>query len=379
MTKLLVIDDEAHLRDAIAAGLRAEGYDVLLADNGALGAELARREMPDLIVSDINMDGMDGFDTLAALRSDRATSNIPFVLMTGRADLKSMRHGMSLGADDYLPKPFRMSELLGVVRTRLEKQRALREQADRKLSELRANISMMLPHELLTPLTGVIGMAEMIVNEAGSLTPAELREFGEDIKNSGQRLHRLIINFLVYAQLEMMAAQPERVEALRATAPIEAGGTIEKVVRRKAREAHRADDLQLAIAPGAAAISEQNLSKVCEELVDNALKFSAPGSRVRVTCGVGTKGFELVVADHGRGMKRENLENIGAYVQFERRIHEQQGSGLGLAIARRLVELHGGQIDIRSEPDFGTTVRVTLPSEPATRVPEAAAGSWAAN
>jgi two-component system sensor histidine kinase/response regulator len=377
MTKLLVIDDEAHLREAIAAGLRAEGYEVLLADSGAAGTELARREKPDLIVSDINMDGMDGFDTLAALRGDRTTSSIPFVLMTGRADLKSMRHGMSLGADDYLPKPFRMSELLGVVRTRLEKQRALREEADRKLSELRANISMMLPHELLTPLTGVIGMAEMIVNEAGALTPAELREFGEDIKLSGQRLHRLIINFLVYAQLEMMAAQPERVEALRSTAPFEAGATVEKVVRRKAREAGREAELQLSVAAGAATISEQNLAKVCEELVDNALKFSAPGSGVRVSCGAGPKGFELVVADHGRGMKREYLENIGAYVQFDRRIHEQQGSGLGLAIARRLVELHGGRIEIHSEPDFGTTVRVTLPAESPAAAPEPVASSWA--
>ncbi|HQF37636.1 MAG TPA: response regulator [Opitutaceae bacterium] len=364
MTKILVIDDEVMLREAIVLGLRAENFEVFEAEDGISGMQLARSVRPDLIVSDINMKGMDGYDTLSALRTDKATANIPFILMTGRADLKGMRHGMSLGADDYLPKPFRLHELVDVVRTRLNKQQAIREEAEHRLSELRSNISMMLPHELLTPLTGIIGMAEMIANEAESLAPAELREFGNDIKLSGVRLHRLIMNFLVYAQIEMMSVQPERVRALRAVAPLPAAGPVGTAARRKVQDAGRASDLQLDLLDGLVAMSESNLTKIVEELVDNACKFSASGKPVVVRTLTDGSWTEISVSDQGRGMKPEHVDNIGAYVQFERRIHEQQGSGLGLAIVSRLAELHGGQLTITSQPDMGTTVTVHLPAQP---------------
>jgi len=364
MTKILVIDDEIMLREAIVLGLRAENFEVFEAEDGITGMQLARSVHPDLIVSDINMKGMDGYDTLAALRTDKATANIPFVLMTGRADLKGMRLGMSLGADDYLPKPFRLHELVDVVRTRIGKQQAIRQEAENRLSELRNNISMMLPHELLTPLTGIIGMAEMIVNEAETLTPAELREFGNDIKLSGVRLHRLIMNFLVYAQIEMMTIQPERVRLLRQVKPIPVGGTVENTARRKTQDVGRAADLQLDLQGGEIAMSESNLTKIVEELVDNACKFSSVGKPISVRTLTDGDWTEINVTDQGRGMKPEHVANIGAYVQFERRIHEQQGSGLGLAIVSRLAELHGGQITITSQPDLGTTVTVHLPARP---------------
>lgn len=364
MTKILVIDDETMLREAIVLGLRAENFEVFEAEDGISGMQLARSIHPDLIVSDINMRGMDGYDTLSALRTDKTTANIPFVLMTGRADLKGMRLGMSLGADDYLPKPFRLNELVDVVRTRIGKQQAIRQEAETRLSELRSNISMMLPHELLTPLTGIIGMAEMIVNEADTLTPNELREFGNDIKLSGVRLHRLIMNFLVYAQIEMMTIQPERVRLLREVNPIPVGGTVENTARRKTQDVGRAADLQLDLQAGEVAMSESNLTKIVEELVDNACKFSSVGKPVVVRTLTDGSWTEINVTDQGRGMKSEHVANIGAYVQFERRIHEQQGSGLGLAIVSRLAELHGGQLTITSQPDMGTTVTVHLPAKP---------------
>ncbi len=363
MTKILVIDDETMLREAIVLGLRAENFEVFEAEDGISGMQLARSIHPDLIVSDINMRGMDGYDTLAALRTDKTTANIPFVLMTGRADLKGMRLGMSLGADDYLPKPFRLNELVDVVRTRIGKQQAIRQEAENRLSELRSNISMMLPHELLTPLTGIIGMAEMIVNEAETLSPTELREFGNDIKLSGMRLHRLIMNFLVYAQIEMMTLQPERVRLLREVKSIPVGGTVENAARRKTQDIGRAADLQLDLQGGDVAMSESNLAKIVEELVDNACKFSSVGKPVVVRTLTDGSWTEINVTDQGRGMKPEHVANIGAYVQFERRIHEQQGSGLGLAIVSRLAELHGGQLTITSQPDMGTTVTVHLPAK----------------
>src|SRR5512139_1901523 len=103
MKKILVIDDEEWLRDMVKIALMDRGYAVIEADNGALGIEVARRELPDLILCDVRMERVDGYLTLATLREEPATASIPFILITGMADTAGMRHGMELGADDYLP------------------------------------------------------------------------------------------------------------------------------------------------------------------------------------------------------------------------------------------------------------------------------------
>src|SRR6478736_10040097 len=155
MKRILVIDDETWLREMVHMALEQKGFEVLEAENGAKGIEIARKELPDLILCDVNMEKVDGYHTLSSLRSEPATASIPFILMTGLADHAGMRHGMELGADDYLPKPFTIDALYGAVEARLKKAQAVKEQAEGALEDLRANISMMLPHELRTPLNGI--------------------------------------------------------------------------------------------------------------------------------------------------------------------------------------------------------------------------------
>src|SRR5215471_16015370 len=106
MKKILVIDDEEWLREMVQMALRQRGFDVVEAGDGASGIEVAKRELPDLVLCDVNMQKVDGYLTLSSLRSDATTASIPFILMTGLAYTAGMRHGMELGADDYLPKPF---------------------------------------------------------------------------------------------------------------------------------------------------------------------------------------------------------------------------------------------------------------------------------
>jgi two-component system, sensor histidine kinase and response regulator len=112
MKNILVIDDDNSLRVTIKAFLRKHGYEVLEAENGEKGLELARAQLPDLVLSDVNMAGLDGFGVLKGLRSHLATSAIPFILMTGVPESPSARLGMEWGADDYLAKPFEMQTLL---------------------------------------------------------------------------------------------------------------------------------------------------------------------------------------------------------------------------------------------------------------------------
>jgi len=361
MKRILVIDDEPLLRETVRLALVGKGFDVIEAENGTQGIEKARQQLPDLILCDVNMEKVDGYLTLSALRNEPTTSAIPFILMTGMADNAGMRHGMELGADDYLPKPFKIEELYAAVEARLKKAEALRREAEKKLSDLRANISMMLPHELRTPLNGILAFGEMLAADASSLPAKEVAEMGQVIHDSGKRLERLIENFLIYAQIELLGADAQKVNALRQKQTQSPAKLIEAHAVGQARAADRVSDLMLDLADHPVRISEDYLARIVDELVQNAFRFSDPGKRVSVTLSGLPNGVVLSVTDQGRGFSTEHITKVGAYMQFERQIQEQQGLGLGLVIARRLAELHGGTLSIQSERGTRTTVAVELP------------------
>jgi DNA-binding response OmpR family regulator len=126
MTKILVIEDEAPIRDKIVTVLKYENYDVIDAPNGREGVASAQQNRPDLIICDVLMPDMNGYSALAALRDDPITSDIPVIFLTVAASRADMRKGMELGADDYITKPYTVEELLAAVRTRLERQETIK-------------------------------------------------------------------------------------------------------------------------------------------------------------------------------------------------------------------------------------------------------------
>jgi two-component system sensor histidine kinase/response regulator len=359
--KILIIDDEEWLREMIQLALRQRGYDVIEAQNGHDGIEKARAELPDLILCDVNMGKVDGYLTLAALRTEAPTAAIPFILMTGLADNAGMRHGMELGADDYLPKPFTTDVLYAAVEARLKKSQTVRDEAESKLRHLRDNISLMMPHEMRTPLNGIISNAELLVASAATLSAGDVAEMGQDILKSSQRLERLIENFLIYAQLELIAADPKNVNALRIGKLEQPVALINTAAGSQAAQAGRPKDLTIEAAEVPVAMSGEYFSKVVSELVQNAFKFSGPETPVRVRLAETFNGVEFSVTDQGCGFSTEQIRRIGAYVQFDRKMQEQQGMGLGLIIAKRLADLHGGSLVIEGAKGSGTTVTVKLP------------------
>lgn len=361
MKKILVIDDEIWLREMILLALSQKGYEVVEAVNGEEGILMARQELPDLILCDVNMQKMDGYLTLSSLRSEPATAAIPFILMTGLADQAGMRHGMELGADDYLPKPFTIEGLYASVEARLKKAQAVTERAESKLEELRENISMMLPHELRTPLNGILAFGEILASDAESLSPAEISSMGRDIFESGRRLEHLVESALNFAQLQLIGFDSKKVEVMRGTQTPDAARVIRDAALGQAEAVNRSADLTFELADQAIPISAEHLGKITGELVLNAFKFSKPGATVSVQLADADDGVALTVLDHGRGLSGEDIANIGPYMQFGRKLHEQQGLGLGLTICRRLTELYGGKLTVQSQLDAGTTVLVKLP------------------
>lgn len=361
MTKVLVIEDEASIRETIILVLKRNGFDVFGAINGAEGLELARKKLPDLIICDVRMELVDGYQMLTAIRNDPTTAWIPFILITAEQSRMGMRQGMELGADDYLLKPFTSSELIAAVNARLQKHTILIQQAETKLEQLRYQLSTSLPHELRTPLNGVLGYADILRKQFAELEPIEVSQMAERIYKNGRRLHRLIENFLIYAQIEILKMDYQKIETLRKSKTSDIGKLIDTLARQKAYESDRSTDLNLELHTADVAISSDYFSKIFEELFDNALRYSKKGTLLQVHTVTNEAAFTMQIADQGRGMTPEQLHGIGAYMQFERKIYEQQGSGLGLTVAKRLVEIHGGSLAVQSEYGTGTTTIVTLP------------------
>ncbi|MBN1680673.1 MAG: response regulator [Anaerolineae bacterium] len=365
MVTILVVEDEPAILENIREILEFEGYQTLCAEDGREAVDIARRQCPDLIVCDIMMPLMNGYGVLLALRSEPSTAKIPFIFLTAKADRTAMRYGMELGADDYISKPFNPTELINAITIRLKKQEALTGEYEKQIDELRNSVFTMLPHELRTPLLGIIGYSELLIMDAPVLDREQIIEMAQNIQRASQRLYRLIENFLMHAQLEIISSDPERQQSLRQFSIEYPDRVVERVVKEKANEHGREANLLLTLDSNVtyAQILEDDLNKIVSELVDNAFKFSEPDSVVQVL----TEGYDgwyvISFSDYGRGMTPEQIDRVGAYMQFERKLYEQQGSGLGLIISRRLVELYGGQLQIESIPHQQTTVRVAVPQD----------------
>lgn len=343
--------------------LAREGYEVLSASGGHEALDILRDQAVDLVISDINMPEQDGYELLESIRRDPAIGLIPVILMTARPAFTGLRKGMVMGADDYLPKPFTIPELASAVSQQLAKRDSLRSESERELQSLRDCIALGLPHELLTPLNGILGVAELLT--AGPAGPAELAEYASMLRVSGERLQRLVQNILLNTQLSLLSREPETAARFRGSASCRLGSWLAEQLNRVAAAHERNADLRLAGELSqelhGASMSAEHLGKVLAELLDNACKFSPRGQPIEA--GVAGEDGSLVfeIRDHGRGMTWEEISQLGAFRQFGRREHAQEGAGLGATIARGLVELHGGSITWESAPGRGCNVRVRLP------------------
>jgi len=330
MTKVLVIDDEPVVRHVVSRILRTDGFDTVEAEDGVAGVELALKELPDLILCDVLMPRRNGYDTLLELQKHSATEATPFIFMTGKKAKEDLRRGMEFGADDYLTKPFTRDQLLGAVHTRLGKRKRLTEASQKQMDELRGRIMYVLPHELRTPLTAILGLGELLVSEGKEMERERVATVASGIMSAAERLSRIVENYLVYSQVELIDSDPARRDELRQIVLADPAATVAAAATRVSAERDRDSDLRLVTQVTAPArVSEENLSKVAEELVDNACKFSPPGSAIEVSTGLADGRFSVHVSDRGRGMSPDEIARIGALQPVPSRGLRATGNGIG--------------------------------------------------
>ncbi len=189
--------------------LELNGYDVLTATNGSVGLEVleSQAQPPDLIVSDIMMPRMDGYAFFNAVRAQESWIAIPFIFLTAKGERDDIFRGKSMGAEDYVVKPFDADELLVAVDSRLKRQRQLNQQRDHEVSSIKRNILNILNHEFRTPLTYVVAYADMLHRDADDLGVSDMRAFLRGINAGANRIRRLVENFILLVELETGEAQ----------------------------------------------------------------------------------------------------------------------------------------------------------------------------
>ena len=353
--EILVVDDDEDNREGSVALLRDAGYRVREAQDGASCLQAVELRPPSLILLDVSMPGLDGFETLRRLRAG-GHRDVPVILVTGhRIDAESIGSGLELGAEEYLQKPVRPAELRARIRALLKLSSARRE-----LEALKRDQTAMLVHDLKQPLAIIALRAEFIEDEGND---PEMTQSAKAIRNACRQMETLINSVLELSRVE--AGQLTLVRAPAALDDLVA----ETVGEMRDLGARREISIEVhtdRVGP-VSELDRAKIVQVMQNLVGNALKFTPSGGRIDVTVRRAAAEAVVAVEDTGPGFGDADVDELFDRWHQTKAGRAKGGSGLGLAIARAIVEAHGGRIGAgpRSDGQRGARFWFTLPLLPA--------------
>ena len=373
---VLLADDNADMREYVGR-LLSPHYQIIAVADGAAALEAARQRLPDLVLSDVMMPGLDGFALLRELRGDPATRTVPIVMLSARAGEESRIEGLGAGADDYLVKPFSGKELLARVAANLElarmrKESAAREQekADAKrllviereareeaerAGRMKDEFLATLSHELRTPLNAILGWSYILSSRQRS--ESQLMEGLKTIDRNARAQTRIIEDLL---DMSSIISGKVRLDMQR----VDLSNVLQNALAtvKPAAEA-KGTRVQADLDPSAGAVSgdPNRLQQVFWNLLSNAVKFTPKGGLVRLLLERVNSHLEVSVSDSGEGINPQFLPYVfDRFRQSDASTTRQHGGlGLGLAIAKQLIELHGGSIRAKS-PGLGQGAHFTV-------------------
>lgn len=344
--KILIVEDDEAVRVTLNDLLTLNGFETVEARDGAEGLELARRENPACIISDVAMPKLDGYELLRALRADDNLRSVPVVLLTAKTDRAATRHGMELGADDYITKPFTEDEIVRSVRARLEKKELL--------DELDA-FAHTVAHDLRGPLATLTGRIELMELTHETSDAEHRRHQIEEAIRSARRLNAIIEDLLVLSGVRRQTMQPVPLDM--AAIVREALDRIDDLVRRCEASVTLPSTWPVALghAPWVVHVWANYLS--------NAAKYAGPQARITVGSSPGTSPgrTRFWVADQGPGIEKEIGERL--FAPFTRIPSSRvTGHGLGLSIVRRIIEKLDGCVGCDSTLGQGSRFWFELPT-----------------
>jgi len=359
-TKILFVEDEVLLANNLKKILEFEDFEVTTAINGTEAFEFARKNKPDLVISDIMMPGMNGYEFFTAFKK-LGYDDVPFIYLTAKADFRDIRSGMNSGADDYLVKPIKATDLIDAINTRLKREKAIKRNLEETNKRLNKGFKLLTNHEFNTPMSGLMGFVHLLKSNRNNIGPEEMNRYIDYIDASANRLNKLFEKLRLWDEFNNTA---DSNRPLKLSDFISLNQTLQEIAEKTAARYGRSNDLHVTLNnTGDLKLDRYITETLLNELIDNAFKFSEKGTDVMVSGSVEDNMYIVKIADKGHKIKAEALADIHAFKQNDRNLFEQQGLGIGLCLADTIVKKLKGQLNFSDNQPNGILVTLQLPVE----------------
>jgi len=352
---ILIVDDTPKNLQLLSNILHDKGYNICISTSGSRALETVNTETPDLILLDIQMPVMDGFETFKALKLNPKAKDIPVIFLTAVVEPEKILQGFELGAVDYITKPFSIPELTARVATHIEIKKS-RE----KLIELNATkekLFSIISHDLRSSLGSVLSFSDILLENLEQYPKSKIRQFVNNIYQSSKNTFELLENLLDWSRL-----QTERLTQRKEKHNLK--NNIDNIFQLYSEIAKKKQiALQNNIRPEVLIYCDIDMTKtVLRNLISNAIKFTNAEGLVAVNFIENDTNIEIQISDSGVGITAENIPNL---FSIEKNIstlgtNNEKGTGLGLMLCKELIEKQGGEIWVESELGKGSTFKFTL-------------------
>lgn len=361
---ILIVDDVSANLKVLGDMLKGEGYKVRPVPNGTLALQVASKEKPDLILLDIMMPDMDGYEVCRRLKESPKLSDIPVIFISALNDTQDIVKALKSGGVDFITKPFQAEEVKARVHTHLklhQQSKKLLEQS-KELLELNATkdkFFSIIAHDLRGPLGGFMGLSEMMADETQGFEPDEMKEMILALSQSARNIFNLLENLLEWSQMQRgrTSFNPQIVSLN------EAASECLKLVTESANK--KMIQLEVDVPKEHSVFADTNmLHTVIRNLVSNSIKFTPKGGIVSIFSGIADNKAAIIgVRDTGIGMDSEMISNLFRInVNSSRPGTEgEHSTGLGLLLCKEFVEKHGGELWVESEVKKGSVFYFTIP------------------
>lgn len=365
--RILLVDDDPVMRELAEAKLREAGYDVVLAENGSEGLEKLREQGCDLVISDIEMPVMDGFELTRNIREDRCVSETPIIVITASDHAEAVDRVFAEGATSFLAKPINwtlFNQSVKFVLRASENQQSLRVARDQAEAGAKFKDALMsvMSHELRTPLNAIIGFGQLLGEQFEKQDDKLHKEYADYIVGGGRRLLNTVSDMLLASDagsgpIELNEADATVAEVVEGARAIVSSEQKEQAIDLTIRLQN--PDLEICC-------DRALLSRALAKLIENSLKFS-PRDVVVTIGSASTKqgGLAIMVRDNGPGIEREILKDVAApFRQSDMSLRRsKEGLGLGIPMAKAISAAHDADFRLESAPGDGARVLIILPPE----------------
>jgi two-component system sensor histidine kinase/response regulator len=363
--RIFAVDDTKDNLILVKTILESEGYEIELISNGATALQKVLQSPPDLILLDVMMPGMDGYEVTRRIRNNNDLSYIPILLITAFHE-SSVVEGLDAGADDFIRKPFDTDELLARVRSLLRLKHSIDEQ--QKMTRQREDFVSRLTHDLRTPLVAADRMLALFQQETFCEISSEMKQAISVMIRSNQNLMQMVNTLLEVYRFEAgkktLNLEKCNIQEIATEVISELNPLAEEKNLTLNLDTHQLN--QLENQDGNMIGDRLELRRVFNNLIGNAIKFTDTGSiEVRIFETLPNKTHQgeisVEVIDTGYGISPEDQATV--FERFRQGRNKRSGSGLGMHLSQRIVEAHGGKIELCSELGKGSTFTVKLPKE----------------